>query len=318
MNEIMLWYNKNRSVIWKIAGVSLAIVIAINLINAISHNHMKEQSKENDKDGSSLMNTISMEKDESTVSGKKLEQEQKDSLRILDEFAEYCNIGNIDGAYSLLSEDCKKEMYPTKEVFERSYYNVVFNANKKTVSAENWVENIYKIKYKEDALSTGISNDQNTIQDYITIIKDENGDFKLNVNGYIGKEKINKTEKQGDIEIKVVETNMYMDFQTYTYEIVNNSDKTILLNDPNLDDTMYIEDKSGIKYQAYTHEISSSELKISSKEKKDLTIKYYSKYSSNKIIKSVAFARIILDYGAYSNYQNIGYYNNYGAIQIKL
>ena len=81
---------------------------------------------------------------------------------------------------------------------------------------------------------------------------------------------------------------------------------------------MYLEDKSGVKYQAYTHEISSSELKITSKETKKLTIKYYSKYGSNKTIKNILFARIILDYGAYSNYQNIGYYNNYGAIQIKL
>ena len=149
-------------------------------------------------------------------------------------------------------------------------------------------------------------------------VKDKDGNTKLNINGYIGKENIDVTEQKDDLKIKVVETDVYMDFQTYTFEITNNSDKTVLLNDPNIDDTMYLEDKSGVKYQAYTHEISSSELKITSKETKKLTIKYYSKYGSNKTIKNILFARIILDYGAYSNYQNIGYYNNYGAIQIKL
>lgn len=316
MNEIIRWYNANRKKIWGVIIAVLSIIILIQVLNSIAHNQKNTPNKVSRETKEELTNSIVMDNDESTVSGEKLSQSQKNMLKTLDEFADYCNTGNVDKAYGLLSDDCKNEMYPTKEAFETGYYNQIFKG-KKNILAENWVENIYKVKYKEDALSTGIY-DEGAIQDYITIVKDKDGNTKLNINGYIGKENIDVTEQKDDLKIKVLETDVYMDFQTYTFEITNNSDKTVLLNDPNIDDTMYLEDKSGVKYQAYTHEISSSELKITSKETKKLTIKYYSKYGSNKTIKNILFARIILDYGAYSNYQNIGYYNNYGAIQIKL
>ena len=37
-------------------------------------------------------------------------------------------------------------------------------------------------------------------------------------------------------------------------EITNKRDTPILINDPNIDSTMYIEDKNATHYQAYTHE----------------------------------------------------------------
>ena len=46
-----------------------------------------------------------------------------------------------------------------------------------------------------------------------------------------------------------------------------------------------------IKYSAYTHDLSLSQLLINRRETKELTIKYYSKYGSNK---TPSFARIVI------------------------
>lgn len=319
MNRIIRWYNTNRKKVWVSILIIAFIILIIKVLDSISYNQHNALNKvENNNTSNILFNSISMTTDESTVSGQKLSSYQTDMLTTLNEFASYCSDGKIENAYELLSEDCKKQMYPTKDIFKSAYYDQIFNGKKKNITAENWINNIYKIKYMEDALSTGIYDEKNIIQDYITLVKDEEGNVKLNVNGYIGKEKIDLEQQNDNLQIKIIETNIYMDYQTYAFEITNKSDKTILLNDPHIEDTMYIKDENDAKYQAYTHEISQAELKIAPLEKKVLTIKYYNKYSSSRAIKDITFAKIILDYDAFSNYQNIGYYNNYGEIQITL
>ena len=141
---------------------------------------------------------------------------------------------------------------------------------------------------------------------------------KLNINSYIGKQSINRTQEADNVRIRVIEADTYFDYQSYVFEITNNRDTPILINDPNVDSTMYIEDKNGTHYQAYTHELAETDTKIPAGETRTVTIKYFSKYSSNKIVKYTAFERIVLDYGAFSHYTNIGAYKNYGSIKIEI
>lgn len=314
MDRIIRWYNTNRKLVWRTIIVAIAIIILIQLLNKFTRDRNNSEIDISNVTEKETTNSIVMADDKSVISGESISKSQTNLLKTLDEFAEYCNNGDIDNAYGLLSEDCKNEMYKTKEVFEMSYYNQIFN-EKRNISVENWIGNIYKVKYRQDALSTGVY-DENAIQDYITIIRDENNEAKLNINGYIGKEKVSASKQNNYITAKVTETDVYMDYQTYTFEITNNSDKTILLSNPNKDSSMYIQDKNGMQYESYTHEISLAELKILPKETRKLTIKYYSKYGSNKKINSIMFSKIILDYDSYSIDNDN--YNNYGTIEIKL
>lgn len=238
-------------------------------------------------------------------------------MTVIDNFATYCNNGDIESAYNLLSSDCKEQMYQTKEDFKTIYYEPVFGKAKREITVENWVGNIYKVKFAENALATGNFDESNITQDYITVVK-ENGQIKLNINNYICKQQINRTQEANNVKIRVVEANTYFDYQSFTFEITNNRDTPILINDSNIDSTMYIEDKNGTHYQAYTHELARSDTKISAGQTQTVTIKYYSRYSSNKIIKYTVFERIVLDYGAYSHYTNIGAYKNFGSIRIEI
>lgn len=319
MSGIIRWYNENRKKFWTIIGIIILIILLIKVVNSISHQQINDKSNiiSNNSNNKQLTNSISITEDKSVLSGEKISTTQKNMLKILDDFANYCSIGDIEKAYNLLSDECKAQMYPTKENFEEAYYKQVFNGTKRNISAENWIGNTYKVKYSEDALTTGVSSDY-AIQDYITLVKDKEGNTKLNINGYMGKNQINKTAQQNNLKIKVVETDIYMDYQTYTYEITNSSNRTVYLNDPTLDNAMYLTDGNNKKYVAYMHEISPAELTIIPGETKKLTVKYYNKYSSRREIKEIVFGRIILDYDTYIQYQNIGYYYNYGLIQIKL
>lgn len=322
MKNFILWYNRNRKIILRVIGIIVVGIIIVKLIQyLLSENNKRKENDVNINETNIIetrLNTIAMQENISVVSGETITQTQKDQLTILDNFIKYCNENKINEAYALLSDDCKNEMYPNVENFKQSYYNAIFSGGYKNVSVENWIGNIYKVKFINDALSTGVYDKQNTIQDYITLVSDSQGNVKLNINNYIGKQDINKENESYNIKTKVIEKHTYMDYETYTFEVTNNSNATILLNNNNNMDTMYLADENSLRYNAYVQEIPQTNLQIALKETKRITIKYYNKYESSRKINKIVFGKVVLDYNAYKNYSNPGYYRNYGMIEIGL
>lgn len=306
MREIILWYNRNKKIIWRTLGTLVTIVVVIQLLQWITiRNQSRNQGNilTTESDKKSNLNTITLKENKSTVTGESLSNTQTNLLTVIDKFVEYCNNKQIDEAYNLLSEDCKSEMYPNVIEFQKNYYNKIFNGKSRNISAENWIGNIYKVKFKEDALSTGRYNSENTIQDYIIVVEDEEDNTKLNINGYIGKEEINKSQQAFDVKIQALEKQQYMDFTTYTFEVVNGSKNTIMLNDIENTDTIYLEDKNNIKYYAYMNELSEADMRVFPGETKKITIKYYSKYSSTKKITNIIFSEIALGGNEFAKFE---------------
>ncbi len=315
--RIVEWYNRNRPKISFIIIFMLIIIVAnivlVYLSNEIRKEQMEEEPTQNvmDYEIQEEFNQITIGSDSSALSGDDLTSSQIEMLDIIEQFAEYCNNGNVEEAYSFLSNECKDEMYKTLNDFKVSYYDQVFAGEKKSISVENWSANIYKVTIQKDILSTGIYTDEDTLQDYMSVITDEDDNYKLNINGYLGRKDINLTEAQDNLEITVLRSDTYKDYQTYTFKIVNNSDNTILLDDKSNINSMYLEDENGVEYSAYTHEISDAELVIPSGQTREIEIKYYNKYISSKQIEKIVFSRIVLKY-------NIGERYNYGNIQIEI
>ena len=124
--------------------------------------------------------------------------------------------------------------------------------------------------------------------------------------------------KNGEIQVALKQIDTYMDYEIYTYEIINNSEKTILLaNNQNIND-IYLKDDNGIKYPYYSNTVLEDNLLVKSQETKTIEIKYYNKYSSEKDIESSVFSKIIMDYEGYINSPNKENYNNYISIEISV
>lgn len=307
MYRFIHWYNQNKKIFWKIVAIILTIIVVIQLINGVINreNQIKQQTNTVIKENTTKndLNEITLKDDKSVLTGSSLTEAQTDKLDVLDQFVEFCNNKQIDEAYNLISDDCKKEIFKTKEDFERFYYNKVFSGKAKNISVENWVRNIYKVKFTQDALSTGIYNLENAIQDYITIIEEEENNIKLNINGYIGKEEINQSKEAFGVKIDVVNKHQYMDYEIYEFEVTNNSKNTIILCDIENTDAIYLEDKNNIKYYAYMHELSTADMRVFPGETKNVTIKYYSKYSSSKKITKFIFSEIALGGNEFASFE---------------
>ena len=309
MNKFIRWYNQNRKMIWITIGIIALIIVVIQLFNYWSKvdNEKKLQQANQTQNMNNVKeyNSVSLDEKQSTITGENLSSNQLSQIEIIDLFIEYCNNQQIAEAYSLLTEDCKQEMYPTEEVFKEAYYNNVFENTKKNVGVENWIDNIYKVNINDNFLATGKYTKENTKQDYITV-EEEGDSYKLNINSYIGKKAINRSNEQNGVQIEVIEEISYMDYQIFKLRVTNNTDSTIMLDDKQNIKAMYIEDDNGIQYSAYTHEIGESDLEISARETKEIEIKYYSKYGSEKEISKVVFSRMILGYKTNKpNYNNV-------------
>ena len=61
-------------------------------------------------------------------------------------------------------------------------------------------------------------------------------------------------------------------------------------------------DKNNLKFNAYVHELSQPQLEVYGRQTKNVTIKYFNEYGSTKVIKSLVFPKIYLNYEDYKKY----------------
>ncbi|MBQ3145566.1 MAG: hypothetical protein IJB90_03225 [Clostridia bacterium] len=311
MNRIIRWYNKNRKIFW------LVVFIAIIIINVpiVLNEYAKDK-----KESSSISNntTTYNNKSYSIISGETVKEETNtENMDIINIFVNYCNNGEIEKAYEVLSNNCKQQLYPTIDQFKDKYYNSVFN-NKKSCDIQAWVSNgkyyTYKINLKEDILSTGNAN-SSSIEDYYTIIY-EDGSYKLNINSYIGSVEINKFNQNAEVRIEVLNKDVYMDYEIYNLKIQSKNGKSILLDSLEKTDTMYLEDSNNLQYSAYNHELVTEKLRV--RTVKNVGIKFNKKYTTERKIQKIVFSDIILDYDNYISYTNKSEFKNRVKMEIEL
>ena len=321
MYNLIRWYNQNRRKFWTIVLAVIAVILLgwrLMYLNSNRDLNNNRNINQNSQVDTSNLNSITLYSDESAITGEKITIDQS-GIEVIDNFVSFCNSGNFQEAYNLLSKECKEQLYSELNDFQQAYYIPIFKSGKRNATIVNWNDNIYRVDFNEDALSTGRYNVDNTIQDYITIVNDEEGNKKLNINGYIGRVTYDKLIAERSIEVKLLRKDMYMDYEIYTFDVKNNSGDTTLLG--RVDDTenvSYLVDKNGLKYNAYVHEIPQTLLEVLGKQQKTIQIKYFSEYSSKREIKNLVFPKIYLNYHSYANYENKNNYVGYANITFEL
>ncbi len=311
MKKIIKFWNENRLAIIIVIIVIVFLLALIYVTNSIfAQMNANNQSQTGSVNNNDNINGITGPA-ESLVTGEEIPVEQVSKIDTLNQFISLCSENKVEEAYALLSDECKEQLYPTIDNFRQNYFNKTFAGQKKNVSVENWVSNTYRIRVTDDFLSTGMYTTENAVQDYITIVKAETGENKLNINSFIEREEINKTANINNIEITVLDTNIYMNYQEFKIKVTNNTDKQILLDDNLVEDSSYIEDRNELKYAAYMHELAEAQLIVPQNQTKEVSIKFYTTYSSSRTIAKIGFSRIVTNYGANEP-------ANYASIEIEL
>lgn len=295
MYSIKRFYNQNRRNIWLVIIIIAFLFIIFRLINTF-YSNSRSIEREALQNNVNNTNDISEENNNIIISNSSATGETisnsslKTDTDVITEFLENCNNGNVEEAYNMLTDECKEEMFSTVEDFRTFYYGNIFNGSKVTFEIENWVNDIYKVDIVPDMLSTGKVN--NTVmQDYITV-DNYTGEYKLNINNYISRRDINKSQEKDNVKITVNYRDTYMEYEEYNLTIENNGETSIVLDDLTNLESMYIEDQNEMHYTAYTHEITKDMLEIPSGTSKTIEIKYYSRFSSSRNIEKLVFSNV--------------------------
>ena len=226
------------------------------------------------------------------------EKEVEDNSQIIKTFVQYCNEKKVEEAYNMLTDDCKSEVYGTIDAFEASYINQIF-LSEKSYKLELWANSgnyyTYRITYIEgNILQTGGYNSGNDYVDYITIVKKGN-EFKLNINQFIKKENINKSQKNSNIEITINTRTVYLNYEYYNINIKNNTNKTILFNDGKNAKNIYLQDTNGIQYISLINELATSILTIEPQYAKTFNLKFNKIYNEDIKVENMQINNIYLD-----------------------
>ena len=302
MNRIIRFFNQNRI---RIIITILIIVFILSIIYAV--NKILEQTR---TDISQVSNHIedSSVPIESVITGEEIDEEVTlENTNTIREFVDYCNSGNYQNAYNLLSEDCRNEVFSTLEQFISNYVNKIFMTSK-TYRLELWynTNNVYtyRIVYQENnLLETGNINSENTVEDYITIIN-ENNEQRLNINGFIQKEAINATNNTNNISITINNKSMFRNFEKYNITIINNTDKTIQLSDGTNGNDICLIDSNEEEYDSIISEVPVSFLEIDAGATRTLDIRFYKMYNPYRTINYIQFKNIITDLEDYELSEN--------------
>ena len=311
MYKLLRFYNQNRLMVWVIIIAIIFILAIIYILNGQIHekNIAEQENGSSSSSSSSTTSNKTYEKESETIiSSKNVSEKYQEAFgTIIDQFFTACINHTPEIAYNLLSEDCKTVLYPTQSAFEAQYYNNKFEGDKQ-FSFQSWSNSngtyVYKVKIYDNMLSTGVDNTQKYVEDYVTVVAEEDV-FRLNINNYIKRVEYYTKAENDSLSIELTISDVYKDYQICTFNIKNKTQNTILLDTGRSTDTTSIIDEDGTNYEAFLYENNEADLILEPQEASTIQIKFSLAHRAGlEKISGVIFEDIV-NYDEYLNNQEI-------------
>lgn len=306
---------------YKILFGVIGIILLLLILGTMSTVSKQQEEANKNKISNKITNTSNVYKPQETIiSGQNIVKEkQEKNSNIINEFINYCNNGEIEKAYNLLTDECKINLYPNINSFKTNYVQKRFTKKRQAdiQSYYNDILDTYKVRLTEDILSTGNASMAGAVEEYISIVT-KNGEDKLSINNYIGRKTLGAESSNNNITIKLVSKDIYVDYEIYNIQVFNNTNKQILLDSKQNTNTVYLTSARNGIFRAAIYEMSEASLTVGIKQTKSLKMKFNKVYNPTLRMSTMNFDNIIMDYEAYFNLQDKTNYKNTSSIQIQL
>ena len=296
-------------------GMKLIIVAIVVFIATI----MLSFSRNNSNDLQNNVNQIYKPRDTIIKGSSVTEEQYSTDNNVIQTFMQYCNEGNVEEAYALISNDCKENLYKTLNIFKESYYNTVFN-EKRQYNLQSWISTndytIYRIRYTTDLLSTGKYEEDNVYQDYITLIKNTETP-KISIGNFIfAKEYENQSTEVEELLARVIKKIVYLNDEEYEIEVKNKTQNTIMLDNLENPNNIKLLGESDSTYSVYLNRIFVQDVRLQPGETKRITIRFKKSCSTDKQTEYIQFYKVIRNYESYI--KNIENYTDTFSFKIKI
>ena len=223
--KIRNFFRKHRSVIIIVLFIWLIILIVNYLLG---HRKQAEPSKVSYQPHESVLRSdFDVPED--------LETPIED---IIDDYISKCNNKDYSGAYSLLSDSCKKYVFDDSEENFKKYVDNIFNKKKRysiqdysNYRSNNGAYYIYEVKIIDDIIATGLTNQEYAYYTEKWAIEKEGDKLKINVNDYMGHNELNRNGEDDNLKIRIETRDEYYNYERYKIRITNKTEKNIILYD---------------------------------------------------------------------------------------
>lgn len=304
--------NKNKilEVGKRLGMLGMIALLATSVISVISYKRDPQETE----------NSISIYNPEKTmISGTEISKEEFDKDdKVVNSFIQYCNNGDMGAAYKLLSDDCKEELYPTIDDFKNKYCRNLFSDNKE-YNMQSWLNennyHTYRVRYTEDIISSGVYDEGQCGQDYITVFKVSDDEYKININGFIKKEIINKETDSNAIKVLCMSKKIYLDYEIYTIKIKNKLDTSILIDTGRDINSLLLRCENDTKYFLHRTKVTNLYSELSSDVIRKIEIQFDKPYSVSSKSRYIEFDDIVTDVEKYEESDN---YSDRESIKVEL
>lgn len=160
------------------------------------------------------------------------EQLQNPIEDLIDKYFNYCNNGEYENAYNMLSQECKEAQYTTLSEFE-SYVKNIFGQGGKIYNIQSYSNldktYIYNIRILDNILASGTTQGYGYYEEKITIKGDKQENLELNIGDFIDKENLTIFGEDDYLKIEILKKVINYETETYTVKFTNKTEYPIVL-----------------------------------------------------------------------------------------
>lgn len=151
----------------------------------------------------------------------------------IDKFIQRCNNKEYESAYNMISEDCRQELYPTLNSFQK-YVDAKF-VTKRSYSIQNFSnvgkQYIYDVNLMEDLMATGLTDKEFYYDEEKFVFTEKDKNLKFAIDGFVRKANLNMFAEDENLKINIYSKNVFYDHETYKVTITNRSSHPIVIAD---------------------------------------------------------------------------------------
>lgn len=291
------FYGRNKFILW-------LLVIIVVVFTLFSKAMIKNRNERKDNSSSNSTTTIVADFNNRIIN--KTETEIMETVssneELIKAFVHFCNKGNIDSAYEMISDSCKETLYPSKEVFISEYYNKYFQDYREIDISQYNAEGTYKVNFLNDMLASGSTEQQITNTDYITVLSKK----KIAISGFISSEKTEKIISNQYVRATILRKTLYTDHCDMVVKVDNLISADMYLDNADGNGSIYCIGQNGGKYKINIQNYTEDDLKLTGNESKTITLEFNKPYNFENV-SSILFENIRIvnyEYGDEYNRKN--------------
>jgi len=152
---------------------------------------------------------------------------------IIDNYINYCNNGEFENAYNLLSENCKEKAFNNNVNKFTEYAKNIFN-QKKRYSLQNYSNYgktyVYDVRIFNDFLASGLTDEEYAFYQEKFAMVDEGKEIKLNVGNFIDKQDVKRFVDDEYSKIKIKSKAIFYKYEEFDVEIKNKTDYKMVIS----------------------------------------------------------------------------------------